>query len=117
MKKFFAFVFLALVMVSSALQYAQKILGRYTKIVPLTLFRICGKSRSIVLQEYAVQKAKGSRSYDLTLGEDGREGTTNVLEIPAGVKIPEELVILHEHGDHYSLQDEEFFEKYPLAQR
>ena len=114
----------------------QKIRGRYTETVPLTLFRICGKSRNIVLREYAVQTAKGSRSYDLTLAEDGlvhpaplddvfigpngaslrpaginmwdivssRAGITNVLEIPEGVKIPEGLVLLHEHGDHYSLQ-------------
>eukprot|EP01039_Chlorochromonas_danica_P005313 gene5315-5848_t len=153
---------------------SQKILGRYTDTVPLTLFRICGKSRNVVLREHAVQMAKGSRSYDLTLGEDGlvhpaplddvfigpngaslrpaginmwdivssRRGITNVLEIPAGVKIPEGLVLLHEHGDHYSLQGtkpmkrkalegimnqfiadfpfyskEEYFQKYPLAQR
>lgn len=173
MKKFFAFILSALVVVSYALQNAQKkIIGRYTNSVPLTLFRICGKSRNIVLREYAVQRAKGSRSYDLTLGEDGlvhpapldgmfigpngaslrpaginmwdilssREGITNVLEIPEGVKIPEELVLLHEHGDHYSLQctkpmkrnalegimnefiadfpfysSEEYFNKYPLA--
>lgn len=153
---------------------SQQILGRYTDTVPLPLFRICGKSRNVVLREYAVQMAKGSRSYDLTLGEDGlvhpapldnvfigpngaslrpaginlwdivssRRGITNILEIPAGVKIPEGLVLLHEHGDHYSLQGtqpmkrkalealmnkfvadfpfytkEEYFQKYPLAQR
>ncbi len=158
----------------NTLAMSQKIRGRYTDTVPLTLFRICGKSRNIVLREYAVQTAKGSRSYDLTLAEDGlvhpaplddvfigpngaslrpaginmwdivssRAGITNVLEIPEGVKIPEGLVLLHEHVDHYSLQctkpmkrkalegfmnqfiadfpfysRDEYFEKYPLPQR
>lgn len=153
---------------------SQKIIGRYTDTVPLALFRICGKSRNVILREHAVQMAKGSRSYDLTLAEDGlvhpaplddvfigpngaslrpaginmwdivssRRGITNVLEIPDGVMIPEGLVLLHEHGDHYSLQctkpikrkaleglmnqfiadfpfysKEEYFSKYPLAHR
>lgn len=147
------------------------IAGRYTDTIPVTLFRICGKNRNVVLREKAVQFAKGSRSYDLTLDENGlvqpaplsgvfigpngaslrpaginmwdlvssRRGITNILEVPAGAKIPKQLVLLHEIGDHYSLQcaepmkrreleklidqffrdfpfysSEEFFEKYPL---
>lgn len=151
----------------------QKIIARYDEI-PLTLFRICGKSRNIVLREYEVQIAKGSTSFDVTLADDGlihpapldnvfigpngaslrpaginmwdilsmRSGPTNILEVPAGLKLPKELVLLHEHGDHYSLQCTspmkrkeveaimnqfikdfpfypkiEYFKKYPLARR
>jgi hypothetical protein len=125
----------------------------------------------VVLRERAVQVAKGSQSFDVTLAEDklihpapldgkfigpngaslrplginmwdilaGRKGITNVMEIPAGTKIPAGLVLLHEHGDHYSLQctepmkrkaleammneflkdmpfysKEEYFKKYPI---
>jgi hypothetical protein len=71
-----------------------------------------------------------------------RKGVTNILEIPAGTPIPKDLVLLHEHGDHYSLQcvkpirlkhledlmngyfydlpilsKKEFFVKYPLPSR
>lgn len=49
----------------------QQIIARYTDRFPTALFRICGKSRSIVLREYAVQTSKGSRSFDVTLAEDG----------------------------------------------
>lgn len=30
-----------------------------------------------------------------------------IIEIPAGVDLPKELVLLHEHSDHYSLQTSE----------
>jgi len=30
--------------------------------------------------------------------------TTRVIEIPEGAEIPQGLVLLHEHTDHYSLQ-------------
>jgi hypothetical protein len=153
---------------------SQQIIARYTDVVPISLFRICAKSRNVVLREYEVQIAKGSRSYDVTLAKDGliypapldnvfigpngaslrpaginmwdilseRKGVTNVLEVPKGTKIPEGLVLLHEHGDHYSLQctapmkrkaletlmnsfvkelpfypKNDYFDKYPLAQR
>ena len=114
----------------------RKIIARYTDIFPEALFRICGKSKKFVLREHAIQVAKGSPSYDLTLAEDGlvhpaplddvfigpngaslrplgvnmwdllttKRGITNVLEIPAGTKIPESLVLLHEHADNFSLQ-------------
>jgi hypothetical protein len=150
------------------------IVARYPDQFPITLFRICGKSRSVVLREYATQIAKGSRLFDVTLAEDGlihpaplddvfigpngaslrpaginlwdivsgRRGIVNMLEIPCGTKLPKGLVLLHEHGDHYSLQctdpikrkalealmnefvkdfpfysKEEYFSKYPLAHR
>jgi hypothetical protein len=51
--------------------FSQKILVRYIDTVPMTLFRICGESRYVILKEYAVQIAKGSHRYDLTIGEDG----------------------------------------------
>lgn len=152
----------------------QKIIARYTQQFPISLFRICGKSRAVRLREYAVQTAKGSRVFDVTLAEDnlihpaplddifigpngaslrpaginlwdiisGKQGTVNLLEIPAGSKLPDGLVLLHEHGDHYSLQctrsmtrkalealmneflkdfpfysKDEYFNKYPLARR
>ena len=30
-----------------------------------------------------------------------------IIEIPSGVELPKELVLLHEHSDHYSLQTSE----------
>ena len=33
-----------------------------------------------------------------------RGGKPSILEVPAGTAIPPELVLLHEHSDHYSVQ-------------
>ncbi len=46
-------------------------------------------------------RPRGTNMWDLLIQ---RRGATNVMEIPEGTKLPQGLVLLHEHGDHYSLQ-------------
>ena len=43
----------------------------------------------------------GTNMFDIV---SNRKGVTNILEIPKDTVLPEGLVLLHEHGDHYSLQ-------------
>jgi hypothetical protein len=112
-----------------------KIIGRYS-VLPIKLFRITTKNKSIRLREQGKQLARGSRAFDYTISPDGKihpapldgtfcgpngasfrpatinmwdilsktKGNTYVLELPEGTKLPDELVMLHERDDHYSLQ-------------
>ena len=109
-----------------------KLLGRY-KTFPVTLYRLQQK-KEVLLRDFMTQTNLGRNSYDFRLGEDGLIhpneseffifpngmslrplGLTlkNVAmtykfkyayEIPMNTPIPENLILLHEHTDHYSLQ-------------
>lgn len=86
-------------------------------------------------------RPRGINMWDILSTWAGR-GKTNVLVIPQGTIIPDDLVLIHEHGDHYSLQTtisrtprdlnssltkfmdpfemmtkEEYFERYPLTEQ
>ncbi len=106
------------------------------QVVPETLFHIA-TSKKIALRDYNVQMALGRTSFDFVSEPSGLilpskdffekpngmslrpEGVNmwdilgrfnNKVEIqiiPAGTPIPSELVLCHEHGDHYSLQTSE----------
>ena len=103
------------------------------KKVPITLFRIQG-SKKIVLREKARQIAHNRTSYDFMLHEDGKVHPTygekftkpngascrpagpNLFEIvthfkgnyiyiiPKDTPLPDELILILEHTDHYSIQ-------------
>ena len=112
------------------------LLGRFTSITPVSLFRV-QSGLAVSLRPEAAARAAGRRSYDISeregavwardasekafLGPNGMSmrplGTTLavliatfkarntlVLEVPAGTPLPPELVLLHEHTDHYALQ-------------
>ncbi|RNA03808.1 hypothetical protein BpHYR1_021722 [Brachionus plicatilis] len=111
----------------------QKLLGRYTKAFPITLFRFQSRSE-VKLREFIRQQQKNLPSFDFRLMSDGliHPMTTdqfiqpngmslrpagNTLEtllksfrgkyiymVKEGTAIPDNLVLLHEHTDHYSLQ-------------
>jgi hypothetical protein len=109
----------------------QKIIGRFT-VAPIGLFRI-QTGQSVKLREYYRQKELKRMSFDYrstdgiikpATGSDfiGPNGMSlrpggfvlgeiianyrgnNIYFIPKGTKFPSELVLLHEHSDHYSLQ-------------
>ncbi len=102
--------------------------------VPIELFRV-QNTLKVKLRDFQKQTAKGSKSFDFKLHEDGlihpvpsdqfrvpngmslRPGGPNlsnilahfkgkhvVYRIPEGVAIPENLVLYHEHSDHYAMQ-------------
>ncbi|TPX31342.1 hypothetical protein SmJEL517_g05307 [Synchytrium microbalum] len=106
-------------------------LGRF-KTVPLTLYRP-QSSKKVALRDRDVQKRLGRSAYDVVLKEGlpasnnsflGPNGmslrplglnfaeilttfnakSTHVYQINKGISLPDTLVILHEHTDHYSLQ-------------
>jgi hypothetical protein len=114
------------------------LIGRFTGVTPVALFRIQGGA-GVRLRREAAQKAAGRELFDVSVGDDGlvhprdpaetqytgpngmllrpkgfvfaialdafRGGAkTRVFEVPKGSPIPPELVLLHEHGDDYSLQ-------------
>ena len=114
------------------------LLGRFTRTVPVTLFRI-QVGAAAKLRPEASATAAGRKSFDICcapdsnavaprdpaeprfLGPNGmslrpaghmcgvivgmfRGRGARVFEVRQGVSIPEELVLLHEHTDHYSLQ-------------
>ncbi|CAF0780093.1 unnamed protein product [Brachionus calyciflorus] len=95
----------------------QKLLGRYTKTFPITLFRL-QPGYDVKLREFFRQQAKNLPSYDFKIMKDGliHPMTTDefiqpngisgkcIYIIKEGVQLPENLVLLHEHTDHYSLQ-------------
>ena len=108
---------------------------RFTQL-PLTLYRIQAKP-TVNLRDYAEQLAKGRTSYDLkttngkVLPMDGDtfhtpngmslrpnspvmktilenfRGNPRVYCMPVGTTLPDGLVVLHEHSDHYSMQTTE----------
>ena len=47
-------------------------------------------------------RPSGRLMYELVAFKKG--STTRVIEIPEGAEVPQGLVLLHEHTDHYSLQ-------------
>ena len=107
-------------------------LKRFTQL-PVTLYRIQAKPE-VNLRDFALQMAKGRTSYDLktvdgkVLPMEGDEfhtpngmslrpnsenmlnilrnfkGSPRVYCLPVGLKLPEGLVVLHEHSDHWSMQ-------------
>jgi hypothetical protein len=112
------------------------LLGRFTSVTPVTLFRV-QSGLKVNLRPEAAARAAGRRSFDISeregavwardasekafLGPNGMSlrplgnmlavliGTfkarnTLVFEVPAGTPLPPELVLLHEHSDHYALQ-------------
>lgn len=111
----------------------QKLLGKYTKAFPITLFRLQSRPE-VKLREFIRQQQKNLPSFDFRLMTDGlvHPMTTdefiqpngmslrpvgNSLEmtlksfrgkfvymIKEGTEIPENLILLHEHTDHYSMQ-------------
>ena len=116
---------------------ASLLLGRFTSVTPITLFRV-QSGLKVKLHPEAAARAAGRRSYDIAERDDGRVwprdaaevaflgpngmsmrplgnmlsviiGTFKarnalVFEVPAGTPLPPELVLLHEHSDHYALQ-------------
>ena len=111
--------------------YATKV-TRY-EIVPQTLYRIQPRL-PVTLRNYDTQMALGRTSFDLkvkdglvhpAVGEewigpngmslrpagnvmrrilDEFKGTPTIYTLIPGLKLPDDLIILHEHTDHYSLQ-------------
>jgi hypothetical protein len=111
---------------------APTIVTRFQK-VPVTLYRLQGAVKPL-LREHGKQMALNRSSYDYTIGADGfmhpavgdkfigpngmslrPVGPTlleflssfrgkHVYEIAEGAVVPDGLVLLHEHSDHYSLQ-------------
>jgi hypothetical protein len=110
-----------------------KLLGRYTKTFPITLFRL-QPQKEVKLREFIRQQEKDLTYFDFRLMNDGlihpqsteyfvfpngmsMRPTGKKLEnflksfrgkciymVKEGTKIPDNLVLLHEHTDHYSLQ-------------
>jgi hypothetical protein len=110
------------------------IIGRHTDKFPLTLFRpMVSKNPKVKMRERGEQEIKGSTSFDF-VAKDGkiepmkgnlftapngfsfRPNTRNefnlisdgyskfILEIPKDTPLPENTVLVHEFGDHFSLQ-------------
>eukprot|EP00300_Choanocystis_sp_HF-7_P033531 c45891_g1_i1.p1 GENE.c45891_g1_i1~~c45891_g1_i1.p1 ORF type:complete len:166 (+),score=33.38 c45891_g1_i1:29-499(+) len=105
---------------------------RFTRL-PVTLYRIQARL-PVALRDYQSQTAKGRTSYDLTLhnglvlpaqgdtwiGPNGMslrprtekmisilrefKGEPTIYALLEGMRLPPDLVLLHEHSDHYSLQ-------------
>ena len=137
--------------------------------VPVTLFRL-SKTKKVILREFEDQKKLGNASFDYVARDDGLilptgdlfekpngmslrpigtnmwdilanfRGRFDIVVVPADTPIPPELVLWHEHGDHYSMQTsepvtpaklngrltkfldgmeriskEDYFERYPIA--
>lgn len=106
--------------------------GKFKKF-PITLYRL-QQSKEVKLRDLTSQSSKGRRSYDFVINDDGLiyPSTTEnfigpngmslrpigkslaniskslkysyVYEIPEGTEIPDDLILLHEYLDHYSLQ-------------
>ena len=114
----------------------QLLLGRFVGSTPVTLFRIQSAAK-VNLRLKSAQLAAGRSSFDISstdgfvhpcnepafLGPNGMSirpqgrmlaiisatirTRARVYEIPAGTRIPSELVLLHEHNDLYALQPAE----------
>lgn len=111
---------------------SEKLLGRY-KTFPISLYRLQQK-KDVKLRDFHSQQIIGRNSYDFILKKDGLIHPNDtefflypngmslrpiglalknivksykfnyVYEIPKDTPVPENLVLLHEHTDHYSLQ-------------
>lgn len=109
-----------------------RLLGKY-KTFPINLYRLQQK-KEVILREIDSQIKIGSKSFDFRLKEDGLihpnetefffspngmslrplgPSLQNIAmtykfkyayEIPINTPIPENLILLHEYKDHYSLQ-------------
>jgi hypothetical protein len=103
------------------------------RVVPVDLYRL-QTGWNVKLREFHAQKAKQKASFDYKQNAEGKIEPTvgdffkgpngmslrpagpnltniatsynakNVYRIPEGVEIPENMVLIHEHTDHYSLQ-------------
>lgn len=108
------------------------LLGKYKKF-PITLYRL-QQSKEAKLRDMHSQFNKGKRSFDFVLNKDGLVHPnktndfigpngmslrpigkplieieksykyTHIYQIMEGAEIPEELILVHEYKDHYSLQ-------------
>ncbi len=110
---------------------SNKLIGKY-KVFPITLYRLQQK-KTVKLSDMLSQLKKGRSSFDFTLREgmiypnttDTFEGPNGmslrplgqnlskfaksynfdfVYEISEGTQIPDDLILVHEYCDHYSLQ-------------
>jgi hypothetical protein len=114
----------------------QRIVGRFTEVTPVALFRMQGTG-NVRLRLESTARAAGRTIFDITehngfvlprepseerfLGPNGmpvrpkgsmlavlmanfRAARPVIFEVPQGTRIPAELVLLHEHSDHYSVQ-------------
>jgi hypothetical protein len=109
-----------------------RLLGRY-KTFPITLYRL-QQNKKVILKEFLAQAELGKNSYDYRLQEDGlihpnetefvshpngislrpfglalknmslRYKFKYAYEIPKNTRIPENLILIHEMGDGYSLE-------------
>ncbi|GAA6036946.1 hypothetical protein JCM8097_005472 [Rhodosporidiobolus ruineniae] len=70
------------------------------------MWRVNG-SPTIRLRDYETQMSLGRRSYDLHLGEDGLVHPLEDPKVFSSLPLPKNLVMYHEHSDHYSLQTRE----------
>ncbi len=113
------------------LKMSKQLIGKY-KVFPITLYRLQQK-KVVKLREMSSQLELGKSHFDFTL-KDGMVHPNNtdkfigpngmsllplgqslskvaktynfsyIYEISAGAEIPDDLILLHEHTDHYSLQ-------------
>ncbi|CAF0920054.1 unnamed protein product [Brachionus calyciflorus] len=65
-----------------------KLLGRYTKVFPVTLFRL-QSSASVKLKEYYRQQKQNKPSFDFKIGKDGlvHPMTSDEFVIPNGISM------------------------------